>query len=232
MCLVLTLSQSFAISGGPFGRGGPLVLTGTYAGVLTPIAVVVDPGPPPVTLPPDNSLGLFSLGIAPVGLGTGSTPSNAVIGAVVIFRNGIVYVGWADVPAPVNPITPGPATQPPGIIGTVDPTSRRLSAIITGKNSRDQVEVTACGTTSTVGPVTHTDSAVGNVMHAKVVAGEQFGSVARIRGTAEITYTTDAHVPSCIPNACANPQIVCALDPEALSGGAIDYRIRGFRQSF
>jgi hypothetical protein len=88
MCLVLTASQCFAISGGPiFGTSGVSV-TGTYAGVFVPRAtvIVLDPGPPPVTqtLPPDNSLALFSLSIPSTGIGSGTA---------VIFRNGITYTG-------------------------------------------------------------------------------------------------------------------------------------------
>ena len=84
MCLVFTASQTFAISGGPWSGGGQVAVVGTYAGVLVPLVVVVDPGPPPVTLPPDDSLVLFTLKIPRTGLG---------IGDAVVFRNGIFYSG-------------------------------------------------------------------------------------------------------------------------------------------
>jgi hypothetical protein len=93
MCLVLTISQGFAISGGPFGGGSTQVkVTGTYAGVFIPILVVVNPGPPPVTLPPDNSLALFTLSVPTQGLAKGT---------VAIFRNGKAYTG--DIQASADP---------------------------------------------------------------------------------------------------------------------------------
>jgi hypothetical protein len=64
MCPVLTASQCFAI----------------YAGVFLPFPIIIDPGPPPVTLK-DNSLVLFTLIIPKVGLASGM---------VTIFRNGSV----------------------------------------------------------------------------------------------------------------------------------------------
>src|SRR5437763_16385518 len=85
MCLVFTITQAFAISGGPWsGSGGPVTVTGTYAGVLVPLVGVVDAGPPPVTLPPDNSVALFTLKIPQTGLASGTS---------VVFRNGIAYSG-------------------------------------------------------------------------------------------------------------------------------------------
>lgn len=190
MCLVLTMSQAFAVPGGPFGRFGSITLTGTYAGVLTPIPVVVDPGPPPVTLPPDNSLGLFSLAIAPQGLGTGSTPANAVVGAAVIFRKGIVYSGAA---------TPsGTGSPPPGIIGSADPLTGKLSAI-----------VSTSGTVSISGDST----ANGTFDTTKILPNTKrtLSTVALIRGQAAITYRS--------------------TDPVGDSGGSIQYKVRGFKQS-
>ena len=86
VCLVFTITQSFAISGGPWGRGGGVSVTGTYAGVLVPIAAI-NPAPPPPTLAPDDSLALFTLKIPQTGGGTG---------AAVIFRKGIFYPGVID----------------------------------------------------------------------------------------------------------------------------------------
>src|SRR5882724_2274702 len=101
MCVVLTASECFAIDGGPvFGGGGQVTVTGIYAGVFVPIKIVVDPGPPPVTLT-DNSLVLFTLIIPKVGLGTGTT---------AVFRNGFFYSGT--------------------IQGSADPDSARLTGVV------------------------------------------------------------------------------------------------------
>jgi hypothetical protein len=101
MCLVLGASQSFAIDGGPFGGGGTQVtVTGIYAGVLIPLPITLDPGPPAVTVT-DNSLALFTLGIPKVGLATGTA---------AVFRNGIFYPGT--------------------IQGTADPDSAKLTGLI------------------------------------------------------------------------------------------------------
>jgi hypothetical protein len=81
MCLVLPISQAFAISGGPFPSPHPI--TGTYAGVFVPIPTVLDPGPPPVTMT-DNSLALFTLSVQKIGLASGTA---------AVFRNGINYTG-------------------------------------------------------------------------------------------------------------------------------------------
>jgi hypothetical protein len=84
MCLVLTASECFAISGGPvFGGGRHVAIPGIYAGVLVPLPIIIDPGPPPVTLK-DNSLVLFTLIIPKVGLARGT---------VAVFRNGFFYQG-------------------------------------------------------------------------------------------------------------------------------------------
>src|SRR5436305_708414 len=97
MCLVLTLWQGFAISGGPFSGGGRVAVTGTYAGVLV---AIVDPT---IGLP-DNSLGLFTMKVPQTDLATG---------IVAVFRNGFVYTGGSQSIA-----TGG---DDPGIIGSVDP---------------------------------------------------------------------------------------------------------------
>ena len=77
MCLVLIMSQAFAISGGPFSGKGRVSVTGTYAGVLVPI---VDPT---IGLA-DNSLALFTMRIPETALATGT---------VAVFRNGLFYPG-------------------------------------------------------------------------------------------------------------------------------------------
>jgi hypothetical protein len=74
MCLVFTLSQSFAISGGPFGGRGHVRTTGTYAGLFVPTGVNSS----------DNSLGLFTATVPKTGLATGT---------LALFRNGIFYPG-------------------------------------------------------------------------------------------------------------------------------------------
>ena len=74
MCLVLGASQCFAISGGPFGGGGHVTVTGTYAGVFVP------------TLG-GNTLALFTLKIPRTG---------GAAGAAVVFRNGFFYPGVID----------------------------------------------------------------------------------------------------------------------------------------
>lgn len=71
LCLVFTISQGWAISGGPDYGGAGVRTTGVYAGLLVP---TVDP----------NSLGIFSLTIPKTGIGTGQ---------VAIFRNGNYYPG-------------------------------------------------------------------------------------------------------------------------------------------
>lgn len=74
VCLAFTISQSFAISGGPnYGTGG-ITTTGIYAGVMMPGEL--SPGA--------NSLGLFSLTIPRTGLGSGD---------VIIFEAGQIYTG-------------------------------------------------------------------------------------------------------------------------------------------
>src|SRR4051812_7153945 len=84
MCMLLNTVQCFAIDGGPWGGGGGVAVTGNYAGVLVPIPVAPDPGNPDVTLPPDDSLALFTMSIHQVGLADG---------AASVFRNGVFYPG-------------------------------------------------------------------------------------------------------------------------------------------
>jgi hypothetical protein len=91
MCVVLTASECFAISGGPVFGGSQVSVTGTYAGVFVPVPQVLDPGPPPVTFT-DMSFALFTLNVPKVGLATGT---------VAIFRNGNAYTG--DIQASADP---------------------------------------------------------------------------------------------------------------------------------
>ena len=71
MCLVLTMSECFALKGGPIFGGSNTSVTGTYAGVLMPTDM-------------SNSLAIFSLRLPDTGLGTGT---------LVIFNVGQIYSG-------------------------------------------------------------------------------------------------------------------------------------------
>ena len=109
MCVVLSATECFAISGGPWGGGGgQVVVTGTYAGVLVPIPTVLAPGPPPVTLT-DNSLVLFTMKVPNTGLASGTS---------AVFRNGFFYTGT--------------------IQGSADPDSARLTGIVASEFSQDR----------------------------------------------------------------------------------------------
>jgi hypothetical protein len=82
LCFVLTISECFALKGGPvFGNGGANII-GRYAGVLRPpFCPLADPSQCPTGF---NSLGLFTLSIPQTGLGTG---------AAFIFTNGRSFTG-------------------------------------------------------------------------------------------------------------------------------------------
>jgi hypothetical protein len=85
MCLVFTITQAFAISGGPPYPGSTNVV-GVYAGVLKrPVGTLSVGGCSTST--PDcaaNSLGVFSVGVADSGLATGT---------FVMFSQGRVFSG-------------------------------------------------------------------------------------------------------------------------------------------
>ncbi|MEP7015487.1 MAG: hypothetical protein ABI925_08615 [Verrucomicrobiota bacterium] len=78
MCSVLTLSQAFAISGGPFTGNRHVSVLGTYAGVFI---AAIDPA---TGLRDPNSLAVFTLKVPQNGLATG---------IAAIFRNGFYYPG-------------------------------------------------------------------------------------------------------------------------------------------
>jgi len=108
MCFVLTLSQSFALSGGPFGGGVNVV--GTYAGVLKrpsdsiPMNLPCDQLQPPIVPVPDcsaNSLGVFSVGVPSTGTSSGT---------FVMFSQGRVFTGT--------------------IQGTADPGTAKLTGVL------------------------------------------------------------------------------------------------------
>jgi hypothetical protein len=79
MCSVLTMSQAFAITGGPFG-GGKANVVGTYGGALTPKPNTTD-NPPNCSA---NSIGIFSVGVPKNGIATGT---------FVMFSQGRVFSG-------------------------------------------------------------------------------------------------------------------------------------------
>ncbi len=141
LCQVLTVTQVFAIAGGPplgtgFTGGGTttLNLTGTYSGVLqgltettpngsTDTAPAIPGDPTPVT-PTDtsttsasNSIGLFDLGVTQTtGLATGT---------FLLFSDGRVFTGT--------------------ISGAVDPGSGALRGILQARFNFNVTTVTAAG---------------------------------------------------------------------------------------
>src|SRR5256885_14312941 len=61
MCLVFTMTQSFAVSGGPWGGGNKIIgVVGTYAGVMHDIVLG------------SGNLGIFTLSVPQSGLATGT----------------------------------------------------------------------------------------------------------------------------------------------------------------
>lgn len=63
MCLVFTVSQTLAISGGPWSGGkGRVGVVGTYAGTFTPTTTCMCP----------NNLAIFTLSVPQTGLATGT----------------------------------------------------------------------------------------------------------------------------------------------------------------
>lgn len=187
MCLVLTWSQAFAISGGPFGGSQQVNVVGTYAGALVPI---VDP----VIGLSDNSLALFTMKVPQTGLATGT---------VAVFRNGFIYTGGSQ------DITTG--GDAPGIVGTVDPVSARLSAVVVAKFLRSVI--VDLGPPLVTGVFRY--EAQGTFDAAKIVTSDSNGGAVRIKGRASLTYRF-----------FQDP-----LDPLGNSGGPVPYKIRGFKQS-
>src|SRR5438105_11325983 len=187
MCEILVASECFAISGGPFGGPAHVTVTGKYAGVLVPIPVVPDPSQPDVTLPPDNSLALFTIILPQVGLGTGTD---------TVFRNGIFYSGT--------------------VTGSGDPDSGRLNGILNAV-FLEIFSSSSNGSGGTSTTITSEYDANGQFLTTKIVGGST-GATTRIKGRASLTYKnlkSDGSTP----------------DPEGTSGGAILYRVRGFKQS-
>jgi hypothetical protein len=75
MCSVLTMSQSFAISGGPVYPGS-LNVVGTFAGIMQPSVLTKPCG--------RNSLGVFSIGVPDAGISSG---------IFVMFSQGQIFSG-------------------------------------------------------------------------------------------------------------------------------------------
>lgn len=120
MCLVLTMSECFALKGGPeFGKG-QVTTTGIYAGVLVPQVA-------------DNSLGIFSVLIPNRGTGSGT---------VSFFRNGIFYPGTIQAIAdPDSAVLTGVASSTRSITftSTTDPTTGETTNIVITFNANGSI---------------------------------------------------------------------------------------------
>jgi hypothetical protein len=82
LCLVFTISETYALKGGPPYPGGGTNIIGRYAGVLRPpFCPLADPAQCPFGL---NSLGLFTLSLPENGLGAGTA---------FIFSSGRTFTG-------------------------------------------------------------------------------------------------------------------------------------------
>src|SRR5947199_1161686 len=124
LCLVFTMTQAFAISGGP-PYPASLNIVGVYAGVMKPKKVPATcPGDPSTCpdAPPGcsaNSLGVFSVGASESGLATGT---------FVMFSQGRVFSGT--------------------IRGTADPgkvaNSARINAVLSATFNFTLTETTPC----------------------------------------------------------------------------------------
>jgi len=160
MCLVFTVSQSLAISGGPFGGKSKVNTVGTYAGVLIPKTHV----PCDSCTGEDtslNQLGLFTVTIPSNGIGTGTA---------LLFEEGNTWSG--------------------NIQANADPDSAKVSGIITASFSYIIIVTSTDSqghTTQT--PVTVAAIASGKV-EAKAKASTQsftFSSI-RLTGNADIQF--------------------------------------------
>lgn len=159
MCGLLTTLQCFAIDGGPWGPGGGVTVTGNYAGVMVPIPVAPDPANPGATLPPDNSIALFTISIPTIGLASGTSAT---------FRNGIAYSGT--------------------FIGSADPDTQKLTGILTSQFFVFS-DVTIGTTTTSVTIAAEYDANGKLENAKIVANTHASSAAARIRGTASITYT-------------------------------------------
>jgi hypothetical protein len=124
LCFVFTLTQAFAISGGPPYPGGANIV-GVYAGVLrpkkTPTTCPGDPSTCPDSPPgcSANSLGVFSVGVPSSGIATGT---------FVMFSQGRVFSGTIQ------------GTADPG----KDPSRASLKAVLSASFNFTLTETTPC----------------------------------------------------------------------------------------
>jgi hypothetical protein len=176
MCLVFTASQTFAISGGPFGSA-KLSPTGTYAGVMTfkkRVPLCCGPANAPVQCSPDetpvvacsdqpigeNQLALFTVVVPKTGLATGMA---------VIFNQGQVYTGT--------------------IHATADPDTAKVKGIISA--SFPYVKLLPDGSTTTVD-----GQASGQVTARARASTTTFTATSvRLTGTADIQFALTVNSP-------------------------------------
>jgi len=120
LCLVFTMTQAFAISGGP-PYPASLNVVGVYAGVMKPKKVPATCPGDPSTCPDSppgcsaNSLGVFSVGVPNSGLATGT---------FVMFSQGRVFSGTVQ--------------------GTADPGKATLKAVLSASFNFTLTETTPC----------------------------------------------------------------------------------------
>ena len=176
LCYVFTMTQSFAVSGGPWGRNS-VTVTGTYAGVFLPVShspACVNPitGEPVFCLGQPtglNSIGLFSLQVSTTGIGTGP---------VVIFTFGQTYTGTFQ--------------------GVADPDSSALRGLINA--TFPYVHTVQTSTDSNGNPVFTTETVLA------VASGQVKGKVnsntntqstagARLRGQADVSFSLTVNNP-------------------------------------
>lgn len=169
MCVVLTMTEAFAISGGPWDGTGHVEVTGTYAGVFVPPIV----GTPPMES--DNSIALFTVAIPKTGVGSGT---------VVVFRNGIFYSG-GNITATADPDSSKLYAL---ISASYQKTLAEIVDLTSGKTETFIATYSANGKISELhGVKIKSSSSVFST------------AIARLTGHARITYTTDAPTPGCNP---------------------------------
>jgi hypothetical protein len=160
MCLVLTASECFAISGGPVFGGGTNVV-GTYAGVIKRPSET-PPASPPCPLIESgcaaNSLGVFSVGVPASGISSGT---------FVMFSQGRIFTGT--------------------IRGTADPTQAKLTGVLNATFDFTETFINPDGTTT---EVMVTASANGNLKTRITTVSSHSGlnttNAIRLAGTATL----------------------------------------------
>lgn len=120
LSFVVLQTQTWALSGGPFGGDNFKTIIGTYSGVLTPV-LPEDGATTTNTSLTANSLGLFIFGAPAVGVATGS---------IAFFTNGEVFAG--------------------DLVGVGDPESGDFQALIDANTTLQAGSVTTGNTTTTV----------------------------------------------------------------------------------